>query len=60
MANIDASLKDDQFNNLDDAMKVSLLEKSVRRLMSSVKALILEKSQLEKQVKEVTATIERD
>ena len=58
VANVEATLKDPQFQDIDDAKKVKLLEKSIKRLSMSIRACMQEKIQFNNEIKELKYTVE--
>ena len=58
VSNVEGMFKDVQFQDLDDAKKVKLLEKSIKRLSMSIRACMLEKIQFNNEIKELKYTVE--
>lgn len=58
MSNVDAVIKDPTFQDLDDAKKVKLLEKSIKRLSMSIRSCMNDKIQFINQIKELQYTVD--
>ncbi len=60
VANIEATLNDPQFKNLDESKQVSLLMRSIKRLTNCVRASEQRKTLLTKQMAELQSEIDRN
>ena len=60
LTNVEATINDPQFLEIDDAKKVKILERSIKRLSTSIRACMQEKLQFNKEITELKHQIEKD